>query len=115
MGMGGKNGGKGKDFGFDKGYDKGWDATPPWEKGKGAKGAKGGYAAHGNGADADVIIAAAQRLPPELAHPQAQGPVVALGIPATMASGLIGKSGAGTKEIAASTGAKVNVRPIEGD
>merc|ERR1712113_369426 len=107
-------GAKGHEKGYEKGYEKGWDAKgglnqiPPWEKGKGKgygkeNGKSNGYVGfHTNGhagSTSDIIIAAAQRLPPDLAHPGAQGPVIALGIPQEMASGLIGKGGQGTKEI----------------
>merc|ERR1712087_338360 len=59
------------------------------------------------------LLAAANRLTPDQA--QTPAPVIAIGIPQAMVSGLIGKGGAGTKEITNSTGAKVAVRDIEGD
>merc|ERR1712151_1464161 len=95
--------------GYEKGFEKGWGGKDAWGwEGKGAdswdkgwgKGGKTKAAANGHAAasdGADVILAAAQRLPPELAHPGSLGPIIAVGIPAGMVSGLIGKGGQGTK------------------
>jgi len=110
-----------------KGWDQGWDkgAAPPWEKGgsswgKSAGGGKKGPPSNGHviayaGGDggSDALMAAAHRLSPDQVH--APAPVIAIGIPSGMVSGLIGKGGQGVKDITQSTGAKVAVREIEGD
>lgn len=67
------------------------------------------------GAGLEPLKAAFQCLPAELHSAGVQGPPVAISVPAEFVSGLIGKAGAGIKEITASTGAKVQVREVEGD
>lgn len=60
----------------------------------------------------DLLASALQRIPPGAAWPSKQR--IAFGIPADVVSAVIGKGGAGTKEISGLTGATIMIRDVEG-
>lgn len=65
--------------------------------------------------DVDMLSAAVSAVPDALANPLDQSQAVQLSCPAACVSGVIGKSGAGVKEISGATGTKINIRDIPGN
>lgn len=63
---------------------------------------------------AAALTHAAQMLPSSLMNPQDRSQVISMGIAAELVSPLIGKGGAGVKEITQACGAKVAIRDAEG-
>merc|ERR1712050_229520 len=65
--------------------------------------------------DCDAMVNAVNSLPPALLLPDDQSAAINLSCPAEYVSALIGKGGIGTKEITQATGAKIQIREIEGN
>jgi len=135
--------GKGKGWdskGWDsKGYDskgfdsKGWNGkgkgAPAWGKGfeEGGKGKKGGkdagvdsFSAPTNGGGAatqeniDMLSSAVSAMPPTLANSTDRSQVLQFSVQESFVSALIGKAGAGTKQIAINTDTKIMLREVDG-
>lgn len=62
--------------------------------------------------DVDMLSAAVSAVPDALANPLDQSQAVQLSCPAACVSGVIGKAGAGVKEISGATGTKISIRDI---
>jgi len=68
-----------------------------------------------SGYGADVLVQAAQSLPPGIAAQSNTSQNLSFTCPAGCVSMVIGKQGLGTKEITAATGAKIMIREIQGN
>eukprot|EP00933_Yihiella_yeosuensis_P080914 TRINITY_DN9442_c0_g1_i1.p1 TRINITY_DN9442_c0_g1~~TRINITY_DN9442_c0_g1_i1.p1 ORF type:complete len:382 (+),score=98.58 TRINITY_DN9442_c0_g1_i1:71-1147(+) len=95
-------------------------------KGKGDFGGKGGGYADGMGgkgmdptmatqSNVDMLSAAVSAMPQALANPMDRSQKMTFACPAEYVSSLIGKQGAGVKEISMATDTKIQIRDIDGN
>mmetsp|Transcript_9201 Transcript_9201/g.15063 ORF Transcript_9201/g.15063 Transcript_9201/m.15063 type:complete len:377 (-) Transcript_9201:17-1147(-) len=110
-GGGGGRGGGGGHYDYDSGSRGG-------DRSHSRNGGHGGYGGHdsgyGSGSGLDVLMRVSQDLPGYVVE-DSRGFALSCVVPNRLVGGLIGRGGAGTKEIQAMTGTKIGIRELPGD